>query len=158
MKKQGLKEVLTEELRKLLAERDGYRAKSIQYKEAAEKVDKQVNRLQHFLSDYDSEIDVPDEKTTVAHSTATGPRGKHSGITTALIDCLETYYPEWVSISNLKDDMRMLNLNPNSVASAVLRFHKSGKVESIKMIAGVKYRLREAPASKAATKTMGVGV
>lgn len=128
-----LKTTLTAELAKLVEDRDHYRVKALEYKEAAEKIDKQVNRLQHFLTDYDSIDDLPDTKQRQRQQQ---PREKArtQGVTRAISDFLVGLYPEWVRMKDIKEEMESSGLNPASAASCVNRLLASGTVEALKSV------------------------
>lgn len=135
-----LKTTLTNELNRLIGERDLYRVQSLKYKNAAEQVDKQVNRLQHFLSDYDTvDIDIPDSKPAKAH------KGQHGGVRVvgigpAVSEFLTAVYPCFAKIEDVREEARHLGLNHISVSSALARMVMTGKAEKQTIDGRVQYR------------------
>lgn len=126
MAKDRLKELMTKELNNLIVDRNSYRQKSLQFEEAAKKADKQINRLQHFLSDYESQdITVPTETKE--------PPKRMIGIKDEIINLLKEAYPSSLSSLALKSKLQEGGFNINSFNSAASRHVAAGIIEHSKV-------------------------
>lgn len=124
-----LKTLLSAELSKLTAERDEHRALSFKYKAAAEQIDKQVNRLQHFLSDYGESVDI---EIPIAKQKKNGHGGHRSlGVGAAVFEILQNHYPSFISIPEVSKQIKDMGYNPASTRSAVDRLVATKKAEKI---------------------------
>mgnify|MGYP001609922972 CR=1 FL=1 len=114
---------MSEELSKLTISRDNYRKLSLEYKEAAEKMDRQVNRLQHFIADYD----VSDIITLTPKPNGDAqPKTRTGGVKEKVLECLELQ--DGIIVTDIKAYIRSCNLNPASVSSALGRLVNSGQI------------------------------
>lgn len=122
-----LRTILEAELKKTIEERDGYRRKSIEFKEAAEKMDKQVNRLQHFLADY-GPVEVPPMRESTKHSGRGGLRV--TGTKDRVFRALKEYYPQTLTHKEVCEETKD-DINPHSVRSCLERLVAKGDAEKL---------------------------
>lgn len=112
------KQVFQAELARITQLRDSHRVKAIEHTEIAAKFDKQVNRLSHFISEYDvaEGLDEPVKK----------PISRRMGMTNHVINMIQSNYPNTVYRSTVLREIKEMGLNPNSVTSCIERLVDKG--------------------------------
>jgi hypothetical protein len=119
----NLKETLSRELDRLKTQRDTARAQSVVYKEAGEALDKQVNRLQHFLADFDT---MPDPNPETQRGEVKTRRG---GLQTAVLEYLKTMYPDAVRPHDVAGEVQERGFSKNSIMSCLDRLVTAKRIE-----------------------------
>lgn len=108
-----LKATLTEELKRITADRDEHRALALKHQDYSKKLDGQLNRLQHFLADYD-EIETPDLPKSKYKRIGVK---KNIGAGKVMIDVLTSMYPEPVPFSFISKEIKDAGFSPNCRSS-----------------------------------------
>jgi len=115
--------LMSEEMNRLVKERDECRRLAIEYTEAAESLGKKITRIQHFLANYD---DVP---VNIPQSAPSRTRVVKKGVYRAIRQLLEQMAPQWLTIKEIQEEIASQGFNPNSVQPYLCEIRKMGTIE-----------------------------